>query len=416
MTVAILARYTRSDMDGEHDHGSTSQKFLTQLAAFTNGTEDPDWKVKVLKRQSATGAFDRLRLKSSSISASYFYSGKPSNGRFSYKGYCVNRHNIDFTNYYGEIPSDLTLRDQALARLKRKINDHNKNFSLLVPLAEIGELRGSLKAAAYATIDMLKALIDIKRTKGKSAYQYAAHAWLTWSFGIKPTLNDVSDLLESIDAFIMRQNTAALRETGSARKTYNLPTYRIGTNLGYGVVSGITVGALGDLSYRFTAGFVPQLQAGNNYGAAAHLGLGIPELVPVAWELTAFSWVFDYFSTMGAFLEDVFTSRSTSTIYVCEGKKYVVVGSATIDPPQAAQDHTVWGDFHSQQQKFELHYVSRTPLNAIPLRQLRFKTPKEITGLSGELGDFNQVDKAISRVLNLASVLVGGKAFSNHIT
>jgi len=119
---------------------------------------------------------------------------------------------------------------------------------------------------------------------------------------------------------------------------------------------------------------------------------------------------------MGAFLEDVFTSRSTSTIYVCEGKKYVVVGSATVDPPKPISDHTVWGDFYSQQQKFELHYVSRTPLTAIPLRQLRFKTPREITGLSGELGDFNQVDKAISRVLNLASVLVGGKAYSNRIT
>lgn len=61
--------------------------------------------------------------------------------------------------------------------------------------------------------------------------------------------------------------------------------------------------------------------------------------------------------------------------------------------------HTVYG----KPPKIDWFYTSRTLLSQLPSRQLRFKSVDEIG------------KNAINKVLNLASILVGGKAFSNRI-
>lgn len=405
--------YTRSDMTGEQVHQIDSGQMKSSLMDVKQVNDVPDWKLKIVKRQDATGSYFRRAISSNIPNMVISSTGRSKSGNFSFKTNCFNRDTIDPTSYVDE-STDPVLRDQALTRLKNRINGRSSQINSLIPLVELRELRATIKSVAYASVDIMKALIEIKRSKGKSAYKYASHAWLTWSFGISPTIAEANSIIESIDAFIMRSTSEAVRDSGSATKKWITST-NVGTATPYGATAAWNVRCVHELGYRFTCGYIPALKPGNNYNVGEHFGLNFGSMVPALWELTPFSWVFDYFSTMGAFLEDTFVSSSTNTFFVSETRRYSCNGVTSYRlTPSTAFDQFV--ERSGRGQTFQVVTLWRTNQPSLPRRSLRFNTLKEISGVGPEgIESFSDVEKAIKRVLNLGSVLVGGKAFSNRI-
>lgn len=352
------------------------------------GKSDPDWRTKIAKRVDATNWYER-----------YHYSLKPLEVSASYKvnGVSGGGYRLDSPRSfpYGNVmPIDNTIGDQALAKFKSEFSENYSSFQSLIPLAEIKETRGLIRSSAALTERMLRELIAIKRGRGNLARirKLAADVWLQYSFAISPTVNDVKDLLSVISDHLTREDKVLNISEGKTKEWQGSYTETVSNwiNNCHGFMNTTDSFSLG---YRYTAGYNLDLRSGNDYSALDRFGLSLGALPSVLWELTVFSWVADYFGTIGAYLEDVFQSPPGHTIYLCISKKYQQksITHCTLIPATGSVKIL---SQKCEPEVFTFQGFKRTPLAALPHRALRFKT-------SDEIGK-----NAIKKLLNLSSILV----------
>lgn len=390
--------YTRSDTPGVQTFSTRKVNPLV-VSSYRDLVDRPDWKVLVSKRLNASNPYTRYEVK---IIPSHFLTkevGRMSNVLFNCDGSLVC--SIDPT-YLLNKADDNALMDLALARLKQKLSNRSNQVNLIIPAVELGELRGTIKAIAYSAVDLVHALIQIKKTKGKSAAQFASHAWLQWSFALSPTIAEAQEITESIDTFIQRSGGDSFTDYGAARKEWKSRS-TAARAFGYNSTVELSGDLFHRLSYRYTAGYRTPLRGANDYSAREQFGLELGALVPALWELTAFSWLADYFGTIGAYLEDTFVSDQLNTDYVVRTKRYTCRGQYSPKSTYVGFNNGGTAYVSGRSPSFEVTETIRTPLAQLPRRQLRFKTVDEIG------------KNAINKVLNLGSILVGGKALSNAI-
>lgn len=289
---------------------------------------------------------------------------------------------------------DSSLQNLALTRLKRRLSSNIGNVNSAVPLAQLGELRPLIGHAAQLTMGLLNDLNHIRRTKSvREAYKYAGDVWLTFSFGINPTLSDIDSTASAVNDFLSRSGRS-IRLSASASKNWVSSMRRDAYWTGaYGAPLSTSTQTLHSLSYRYTAGFDLNFLSGNNYGVLDHFGLGLEKLPSVGWELIPYSWVIDYFTNVGAYLDDTFVLPPGSTKYVTLSKLYTgkssFSGVYTKDPSFTK----VILNSSVSPGKLEYFSFSRTVLTALPRIGLRIKSVDEL-GLH-----------AVNKLLNLASVL-----------
>lgn len=390
--------YSRSDNPTlQFLHTSQSLPFTTQ--PYRDLVDKPGWKALVEKKLDASNPYTRYDVKQIPGVFRSYESGVSSGVKFVCNGDFVFTTDPSFLVSTAD---DNALRDLALARLKRKLSSRTNQVNVMIPLVEIRELRSVIRAIAYSTMDLIVALINIKKTKGKSAYKFAAHAWLAFSFGIRPTLIEANEILESIDSFIQKSGDGKFTDYGAAKKMWKTSATRTAA-FGYNSTATFAGELFHQLSYRYTCGYSTPLKAANNYRLEDQFGLNFGAMVPAVWELTPFSWVFDYFSTIGAYLDDAFIADLTQTIYVVLTKKYVCNATFPVGRTVHGFNQSGYSSLTGRNHGFKAVYVQRTPLSSLPVRSLRFKT-------SDEIGK-----NAVNKLLNLTSVLVGGKAHSNRL-
>lgn len=146
------------------------------------------------------------------------------------------------------------------------------------------------------------------------------------------------------------------------------------------------------LSYRITAGFDLKLLSGNNYSMEEHLGLDL-KLVPVTlYELTAFSWMLDYFVNIGAYLEDLFYVPPGTTKYVSVMRRYEATCNEQMFS-RSISSNTKCGLAKSQMGNWTFFDAERTGLSSLPSTGLRFK-------MQDEQGFY-----AVTKLLNMLSIL-----------
>jgi hypothetical protein len=292
----------------------------------------------------------------------------------------------------GFSPTDNTLRDIALSRVKRRINSLSQSYQALIPLAEIRELHGLIGGITHFTTDAVKALLEIKRTKGRSALRFAQKSWLLYSFGVKPMLADIHDAVQSMWNYLTKAERHD-RVQGTMSKDWLSQTN--------GQVAGVVFVPLDYsaeahhyLSYRFVAGWKFLVRSSNDYSVYKQLGLTVPAIIPALWELTPYSWVIDYFTTVGDLLEDIFVGQAGNSMYVVEDRLYRYKSVLTSEFHSA--DIPLHGYFQSHrrgQGTLEYYEFERTPLASLPPRSLRFRTADEI----GRYG--------VTKLLNLVALL-----------
>jgi len=370
----------------------------TQEMALWTGTErlvtnsNPSWRVLIAKKQDASMNYFKSAYEVNKIPITRcetFTKGAP--GQPGTIGYSRIRWPGSFPN---QEPTDAVTDDIALKRLKAKINMHTGDFNLMVPSAEIRELRGTISGAIKLTQGLIESLILIKKTKGRSAFKHASQAWLTYGFGLAPLSKDLQDLCISIDEFLRRKDHNKVLY-GKATKTWiGGPVTESSYNVANAARFRSHCTALHTLSYRYTGGWNFALRSANDYDLVDHLNLGLPALVPAVWEYTAFSWVFDYFTTIGDYLEDVFLGNSPKPLYLNRTRKYEIRGVNLLDhrplPGTLIMSQTVG------QVPFRYYEFERTVLSTLPHRALRFKSVDEVS------------KGALNKLLNLTAVLGSG--------
>jgi len=387
----IDSTYTRTDVPG-------TQVFQRSAGHVQFGTNervtnsDPDWRVKLARRSDATNNYSRkewLRMHSylvhctsRTITPSYRVYGESHSSHFG-GGYALK--------FSGE---DTALRDEALRRIKNRLNGHYGKTDAIVPTVELRELRKTISGTGKMATDLLHSLISIRKTHGASAVKYASEAWLNFSFGVKPLVNDIATIALSIQDYLDRKDHTA-KIAGTASKDWFSSLKETGEPSAYGVSISTATTAHHKLSYRYIGGFDIAVEAANNYGISDHLGLEFESLPSVAWELIPYSWVVDYFTNVGAFFDDTFVVPSGATKFLMLDRRYTM--NLQIIPrlvPSVGTDVTSQSIFE-QGNGFYFEF-SRTRLGALPRIGLHFRSLDATGGY------------AINKLLNLASVLVSG--------
>lgn len=363
--------------------------------------KNPNWRSLVAHRQDASNAYFRRALDFTNVPiqqwARFWHPGRGSWVEGSCGLYCSSSDGNVLLGV--NEADDLALKDLALKRLKSKLSSRSNQMQVLVPVVELREFRGLITALTFSLHDLVYALLTIKRSKGKSAAKFAAHAWLTWSFALSPTLSDIKQLASTISDVLERSGGDVFTDYGSAKKVWHSVSTDSMSSV-YFCNSKVTVDLNHTLSYRYVAGYKTPLRSANDYNAVQDFGLELGALPSVGWELTPFSWLLDYFSTFGEYLDDTFTSDGVNTVYVNCTKRYTCRGqyfSEVIPNGYPSFSSTSSG----RGSRFVWDVTDRTVLSALPRRALRLKTVDEIG------------KNAMNKLLNLGSVLVGGKALSS---
>lgn len=358
-------------------------------------TSNPSYRIQIAKGQNATTNYTNRKGKvipyGHIVTCKFKQSATSLVNSKSMHIYCP-----DLSTLIGPV-DDAALQDIAFQRLKSRLANVVGNADLMAPVAELRELRGLVRQTANLAIDVTKALIDIKRTKGKSALDFAADAWLGFNFGVRPLIADTNKAIDSVNSFLNR-NDQSVRLVGSSNKEWFSKGTDVNLAGALGAGSIVSIQIHHQLSYRCVAGFDLNLRSGNNYNLAEHLGFSYTKLPSTLWELTPFSWVADYFGTVGNYLSDTFTSPPGDTKYVSLNKKYTakVILSGRKDAGIGGVTDYSRTDFFRQGYAEYIHFT-RTSLSSLPRAALRFKTQDEL-GFS-----------AVSKLLNLSAILAKSK-------
>lgn len=401
MASFVTPRYIMQSQKSTYVDSRWSNQTPATLSSFTVVSKvhdetkvtasNPNWRIAVVKKQNAGLPYSRRVVP---YAFPYVIKGEsftPQPGGHRIVGKDVS-YKMPGNQTSLVIPEDTSLRDRALAALKRKINDSVGQAKVMVPAAELREMRGLIKNQADLSHSLVTALLDIRKTKGASAYKYVADRWLTYSFAMSPMISDVQSISNAIADHMLGLSNTTRRFAGTASKDWLSVDKYVGETGLYGASITCTRTRYHSLSYTYTAGISTEVSAANDYGLLSHLGIGVDQIVPSLWALSAYSWLVDYFTTTGAYLEDVFTTQPFTTVYVSLSRKYDLVQD--FDPVYNPSPGTLVTTTMKDHGGMRVVDFRRTIEGSIPSRSWRFKSADEI-GIN-----------AVKRLLNLSSLLV----------
>lgn len=352
------------------------------------GSPVPNFRKRIASGQDASSNYTRqgwTKLSTREGRCETIWRISPSDIRY---GSCRYRSWIG--SVISSIPSDASLDNQALQRLKNKLASEAGNMTGLVPLGELREFGDLVKSLASHTTEFLPKLIGLRGVK--DAWKHASDLWLTYSFGISPMVADVSQLGESLSKYI---NGVDHNFKQSAKSSTSTWVSGLKTDNETGPYGGKLVGAFEinhSLSYRYFAISRIKMQSSNPYGAIDYFGLGADILPLVGWELTTLSWVADYFVNVGDFLSDMFVSKSYTTPTVVKETKYVAKITGQKSGVSITPDASILAN-KPMTIDAEFQYFNRTVLSSLPRTPLVFKYQD------------NVASHAVNKLLNLTAVL-----------
>jgi hypothetical protein len=349
-----------------------------------SGVKNPGWQVTIAKGGDATSGYSREH-----------YSYRPTK-------YTVTAEDSSWLSrgsgsLYGGLlvqQNDTTALDEtALARLKNRLNGKIGNAKLAPPLAESREIGRLVRQINSLGLDTVKAMLAAKKSKGKSVTKLLGQIWLGFGFGVNPLLKDIESAANSILDFTTRTDGRVVTR-GTATTEYWSGTVPPGTSSDF-IAQGCAIGFLRQAHHKqgilYVAGIDLTVGAGSNYGVTDHLGLKFGALPSILWELTYLSWVVDYFTTVGPWLDDVFYTIPGKVVYLSRSRKYQ---SETTCTPKTYPTAGYKVGFTGSPAFGRYTNFARTHFAPVlPTRSLRIKSVDEIA------------KNGLTKFLNLASVL-----------
>nr|UJQ85549.1 MAG: hypothetical protein 1 [Leviviridae sp.] len=276
------------------------------------GSNDPQWRAKVEQGLNATGAL--------SVTGRDF---KYSPGYATFKGNRSANASLTLTDTAAGINSFLhpkasvgstllaTAQNNAAIRIRQRIRDEQQTYSGMTFLGELREALHMIRHPAKDLRDSLDGLAS-KAKAAKKANRFAdalASSWLEWSFGAVPLMADITAMAEAANKIVAEGRIKRLRagdyqeSVTSYTDTSGIP----GTN--FSVIQTRKDGE--SASARYVCGYKisPTLGGGHLERLIEYGGFNPSDILPTAWELLPWSFLIDYFTTIG----DVISAVSTST-------------------------------------------------------------------------------------------------------
>jgi len=296
------------------------------------------------------------------------------------------------------LPADIPYAsDVASNALKAKVQESLGSMASLASAYELRELPKLGRSMIDITIGMLQALLDIRHLKFSKVRKLVADIWLNWSFAISPLIGDASALAGSLAAFF-EQPFRIERFTGgfseSNVESVESPWYSAGSMAAWDFK---IIGTCNDtVGYKYGCAVKIDVTNECDYSLLKQLGLDFTfrNYLIGSWELIPYSWLADYFTTVGSCLSDTITVNSGNTIYIFFNRKF----ERSIDFHVETRDRNPNMNYGIDASSLQIPSVKnysfqRTAIDSIPPAQLRFKTSKEVGANS------------VNRLLNLIALL-----------
>lgn len=394
-TIRQISSYIDSRFPGIYYMANTPVATTSVGNVTRSGTSNPNWQHQIAKRVDASTDYSRTGIETKPA----FVLCDAMMDYPSWKIYGYNRMitlaghpAIDFNQSRSDVD------DIALKRIKRKLSASQGLFNAMLPLAEIRELRRTVRGATEYTGFYLQKMLALRKRLSSSKkadllVRHAADKWLTYSFGVAPIISDIGDIANSINARLSK-DIPVLRLQGSAGTKWQES----------GKTTGITGCYSADLNashftehtykVKYVCGLDLAISSANSYSISDQFGFVKENFVPTLWELIPYSWIADYFTTAGEFLEDAFSANAGNTVYLTKNTLYRFESRGhywhvrwTADWPYHKILRQIEGNSSISAFSFK-----RTKLSSLPHRSFRLRTVDEIGR------------NAVTKLLNLAAV------------
>jgi len=209
---------------------------------------------------------------------------------------------------------------------------------------------------------------DFKRNQSKAI----ANAWIGFQYGVKPLLDDVRGAAEAL-AKLMQERPPTQKV--SCRRTVKNSLYQKGTVMNPSTGQVYNRVDVADYQYDFTMRiwYRPSTTV-----SSIPSSLGLLNVASIAWELTPWSFVVDWFYPIGAFLE---TLDATIGVEFVDGSFTTFVKRNALRTLQYRNDYGAIGwESAMGSSRAEIVYCNRKIYTGFPTPRLpRLKNPASMT-------------------------------------
>lgn len=293
---------------------ATIRAVLSKVDMVVKGPNVPDYRKAIADGRSATTSMEGSKYAYSAGSATYSKRIKPSSPYYASQG-CSS-----FVKSHGQNLNSLVFVDAsktisaeaegaAASQLLQSLISAQTSFRGGTFLAEFAEtvrfLRRPLDSVTKDTWRLIRRVDSMKGLFRRDPGAYGdmlSNAWLSWSFGVKPAMQDVQELSNAIEKMrqLQQADTVAIRGTGRHR---TVQTVALNQTTPYMDFSVHDVYLARDYSVRYR-GAIRALPMGDAQ-LLSHFGFTPEDIVPTTWEMIPWSFLVDYFVNVNEKLESL---------------------------------------------------------------------------------------------------------------
>jgi hypothetical protein len=271
---------------------------------------------------------------------------------------------------------DAKVINDAEIQWNKKIYDTFTQFQGGVFLFELRQALGMLYHPASTLRKSLRIYLARLR-KGRKltpaqARKYLADAWLEYVFGVRPLLSDIeaaTRIIKSKKDIIARE---LVRVSGSSGEQFASPTYSARSAATYSDVSWrleTKRGAAARYSGAVKATCTP------NDKLLLASGFAPSSFLPSIWEVIPWSFVIDYFSSVGIIVESL-ANQSLSLGWGSRTVRQIVEINAVDQVPDFPTGGSIWSKSFTPGVGFcRRTSISRVEITSIPVPDLSFRLP-----------------------------------------
>jgi len=371
--------------DWNPSNNNTRSAVVRGVSRVMTGNENPNWRKQIAAGENAT----------TSLSGTYQSIDGATSGNFhtvidglygGRKTFKVSGHIAVYLGTYYPWGTWTSFADaRASNRFLSKIRSAAVQVSGPTFLGEMREALQMIKKPAAGLQDSIKRYLDnvkrAKRQRGRKPNDWMGdlgNLWLENSFGWQPLMNDIQSGIDAYNSLFEKTRVIRISAGGSDTKMFantvssmTLP----GTGSWYAIdATGTKCSNTNIVRYR---GALRSQAATTARDRFARFGFTPSEFVPTAWELLPWSFLIDYFASVGDVLSGAVTDTS-NVLWVnrSEVKKTQVVYSAKPRTPRSDWPTLKYNDTSSPSLAvFNSKSVSRSAGIGVPTPKLSFQIP-----------------------------------------